>query len=130
MAEQEIIKITGTNEWISSYFDFWCIWNKTFSQANKWGIFKNYFLEKILLTSVLSYLENFLTFSGKLHWLTESLPVNVLGLQPAFLFKKRRLLPLISKVSVWKRSSKCSCFESFQKLPGNYPWWGIFVCKN
>ena len=102
-----------------SIFDVFGI--KLFHKQTNEAFSRTIFLEKILLTSVLSYLENFLTFSGKLDWLTESLPVNVLELQPAFLFKNRRLLPLISKVSVWKRSSKCSCFESFQKLPGNYP---------
>ena len=36
-----------------------------FSPANKLGYFKNYFLEELLLTSVLSALENFVTFSRK-----------------------------------------------------------------
>ena len=47
-------------------FDFWFIWKKIFfkqsshdmkdgdTPANKWDIFKNYFLGKLLLTSVLS----------------------------------------------------------------------------
>ena len=64
-AEQGIIEIIVTYEWSSSYFNFWCIWNKIFSPANKWDLFKNYFLEKLLLTGVLSDLENFVTFSRK-----------------------------------------------------------------
>ena len=52
-AEQGIIEIKGSFEWSSSYFVFWCIWNKICSPANKWDIFKNYFLEKLLLRSVL-----------------------------------------------------------------------------
>ena len=43
--------------------------------ANKWDVFKNYILGKLLLTSVLSVLENRNIF-WKI-WLAESLPVNV-----------------------------------------------------
>ena len=39
-------------------------------------------------------------------WLAESLPVNVLELQPAFLFTKKRLSQIISKVAVRKCSLK------------------------
>ena len=38
--------------------------------ANKWDRFKNYFLEKLLLASVLSALGNFLILSGKPDWLS------------------------------------------------------------
>ena len=34
--------------------------------ANKWDLFKNYVLEKVLLTSAINALEIFMTFSGKL----------------------------------------------------------------
>ena len=43
--------------------------------ANKWDVFKNYILGKLLLTSVLSVWENCNIF-WKI-WLAESLPVNV-----------------------------------------------------
>ena len=36
--------------------------------ANKWDLFKNYFLGKLLLTSALNTLENSITFSGKPNW--------------------------------------------------------------
>ena len=36
--------------------------------ANKWDLFKNYFLEKLLLKSVLSALEKCVAFSGKPNW--------------------------------------------------------------
>ena len=36
--------------------------------ANKWDLFKNYFLGKLLLTSALNILENSITVSGKPNW--------------------------------------------------------------
>ena len=47
--------------------------NKIFSPANKSDLFNNNLLEKLLLTSVLSALESFVTFSGKPDWLSHFL---------------------------------------------------------
>ena len=117
IAEQGIFEIIGTYVWNSSYFDFWCIWNNFFfkqshhgkkdadTPANKWDLFNNYFLEKLLLTNVFKYPTKFWNYFWKT-CLTESLPVNALELQSAFLFKKRLLSEIISKVAFRKCSLK------------------------
>ena len=93
--------------------------------ANKTDLFKNYFLEKLLLTSVLSVLESFLTLSGKPDWL-KPFPVNVLEFQPACLFTKGHKfnkdnlkgsrLEMFFKIAVFKHFSnfrKPSIVEGF-----------------
>ena len=111
IAEHGIFEIIGTYEWSLSYFDFWCIWNNFFFKPSRHDtkdgdaplhLLKNYFLEKPLLTSVVSAKENFATFSGKSDCLYR---VNVLELQPTFLFKKGLLSEIISKVAVRKKCS-------------------------
>ena len=79
--------------------------------------FRELVLKKLLLTSVLSALKNFLE-----NLLVESFPVNVLELQYAFLRTKGRLSQIISKVDIRKCSLKFNCFETFHKFPRNHPW--------
>ena len=134
IAEQGIFEIIGTYEWSSSYCDFWCIWNKFFSSkvVTKRKVVihqltKELFSREASVDKCIKCSRNFCKILWKT-WLTESLPVNLLELQPNALFKKGLLSQIILKVAVRKFSLTYGClFETFHKFSVNHPWWSVFV---
>ena len=105
--------------WVSCFkFDFWCIWNNFFlwkvvttrkmvihQVANE--IFSRIISEKASVEKCIKCSRKFCNVFWKT-WLAESLLVNVFELQPVFLFKKRLLSEIISKID--------SSLEAFFKI--------------
>ena len=118
-----LFKVFKKYLWMS-YFNFWCIWNKFLSSkvVTKRKIViqqltKELFSREASVDKCIKCSRKFCNILWKT-WLTESLPVNVLELQPNTLFKKRLLSQIISKVDVRKFSLTWLFVWSISQISG------------